>query len=357
VKGAARAVIDTRALQHNLQRVRAAAPAARVMAVVKANAYGHGIEPVARALEGVDALAVARVEEGRRVRAAGFDKPVVLLEGVFSAEQLALAAQQDFEIVVHCAEQIELLRTHRGRPLSVWLKIDSGMHRLGLAPEEFAAAAQALEANAAVAAPIRLMTHLANADDPADPTSREQILLFEQLTQGHAGERSIANSAGVLAWPDSHADWVRPGLMLYGASPLVQSTAAELGLEPVMAFTTDLIALKTARAGARVGYGGRWTAALDTRVGIAAVGYGDGYPRSLDNGTPVLIHGQRVPMIGSVSMDMITLDLTACPEARVGDPVVLWGPGLPVEDIAARAGTITYELLCNVSQRVDLEIT
>ncbi|MGH8494616.1 MAG: alanine racemase [Gammaproteobacteria bacterium] len=357
MRGAARAVIDTSALRHNLARVRAAAPHSKVMAVVKANAYGHGIVPAAHALVDADALAVARLEEGLRVRAAGIDIPIVLLEGVFNADQLGLAAEQGFQIVVHSADQLELLRAQRSvRPLSVWLKVDTGMHRLGVDPDDFPACLAALESCPAVMRPIRLMTHLANADDRADPMSEKQIQWFERLTRGCAGERSIANSAGILAWPGSHADWVRPGLMLYGASPLRDASADELGLEPAMTFVTELIAMKTARKGGRVGYGGIWKAERDTRLGVAAVGYGDGYPRAIGNGTPVLVNGRRVAMVGRVSMDMITVDLTDCPDARVGDPVVLWGKGLPADEIAPRADTSAYELLCNVSQRVALEI-
>ncbi|MBA3564856.1 MAG: alanine racemase [Gammaproteobacteria bacterium] len=357
MRGAARAVIDTHALRHNFARARAAAPRSRIMAVVKANAYGHGIVPVARALAVADALAVARIEEGMRVRAAGIENPIVLLEGVFNAEQLALAAQQGFEIVVHSTGQLELLKLQRtAQPLKVWLKVDTGMHRLGVDPDDFVACLAALRSCPAVAQPVRLMTHLANADDASDPTSEAQIGLFERLTNGIPGERSIANSAGILAWPASHADWVRPGLMLYGASPLRDASAAGHGLEPAMTLATELIAIKTARAGARVGYGGIWQARRDTLLGVAAVGYGDGYPRAIQNGTPVLVNGRKAPMVGRVSMDMITIDLTDSPDARVGDPVVLWGKGLPVDEIAPRADTTAYELLCNVSQRVELEV-
>lgn len=357
MNGAARAVIDTEALRRNLARVGAAAPRSRIMAVIKANAYGHGIVPVARALERADALAVARIEEGLRLRAAGIELPIVLLEGVFDAEQLTTAARHAFEVVVHSRQQIELLEAHVVKPpVTIWLKIDTGMHRLGIDPDTFADSLNALRSCAGVRPPVRLMTHLANADDPADPMSAEQIALFDALTRGVEGERSIANSAGVLRWPASHADWVRPGLMLYGASPIRNESPDAFGLEPVMTLETELIAVKTARAGARVGYGGIWRAERDTRLGVAAVGYGDGYPLAISSGTPVLVNETRAPTVGRVSMDMITIDLEDCPQARVGDRVVLWGRGLPVDEVAPLADTSVYELLCNVSQRVALEV-
>ena len=354
---AARATIDTAALRANLAVVRRAAPNSRVMAVIKANAYGHGIVPVARALSGADAFAVARLEEAVALREAGLDQRIVLLEGVFHTEQLALAARLGLELVVHEAGQLEMLAHGRGRHrFPVWLKVDTGMHRLGFAPQDFAAAKSRLESCGAVAGPLHYMTHLACADERDAAATGRQLALFDVLLAGLAGERTIANSAGLLAWPDSRADWVRPGLMLYGASPFPGETGESLGLRAAMTLSSELIAVKTVKAGGRVGYGGTWTAPRATRIGVAAIGYGDGYPRRLGTGTPVRVAGQPGRIVGRVSMDMITIDLTEAPASKVGDEVVLWGAGVPIEPLAEAAGTIAYELLCGVTQRVSMRV-
>jgi alanine racemase len=328
------------------------------MAVVKANAYGHGLEAVARALQSADAFAVARVDEGLRLRAAGIETRTVLLEGVFDGEQLAAAAAAGFELVVHCDEQVELLRSAPpGAVFKVWLKLDTGMNRLGFKGPDFHAAHSVLSALAAVQSPVNLFTHLSSADDPELPTTGEQLLRFSAATTSVAGERSIANSAGMLKFAEAQADWVRPGLLLYGASPFLGSIGADYGLQPAMTFNSRVIAVKDLEIGERVGYGGAWTAQRRTRLGIAAVGYGDGYPRNLASGSPVLVNGERVPLAGRVSMDMIGIDVTAMSRApRIGDPVTLWGKGLPVEEIAAWADTIPYELLCGISQRVAVTV-
>jgi alanine racemase len=354
---AARATIDTAALRANLAVVRRAAPGSRIMAVIKANAYGHGIVPVARALSAADAFAVARMEEAVAIREAGLDQRVVLLEGVFHPEQLALAGRLGLELVVHDPEQLAMLEGDAaGHRFPVWLKIDTGMHRLGFPVEDYAAARGRLEACAAVAGPLRYMTHLACADERDAAATGRQLELFGELLAGIDGERTIANSAGLLAWPDSRADWVRPGLMLYGASPFPEETGGSLGLKPAMTLSSELIAVKTVKAGGRVGYGGTWTAPRDTRIGVAAIGYGDGYPRRLGTGTPVRVAGQPATLVGRVSMDMITVDLSDAPSAGVGDEVVLWGEGVSVEPLAAAAGTIAYELLCGVTQRVSMRV-
>ncbi|MFI4891548.1 MAG: alanine racemase [Steroidobacterales bacterium] len=348
------ATIDTDALRHNLAVVRRRAPASRVMAVIKANAYGHGLVTVARALDGADAFAVARVDEGLALRQAGITKPVVLLEGVFEREQLEAAAAANFELVVHIDEQVELLRAAPpGVQFDVWLKLDSGMNRLGLKGPAFAAARAALARLPAVRQPVRLISHFASADDKDDPATAIQLARFQQATEGLPGPRSLANSAAMLNVPAALADWVRPGLLLYGVSPLSGAIGADFGLQPVMTLHSRIIGLKDVSAGERVGYGGAWTAGRPTRLAIAAVGYGDGYPRSVPSGAPVLVGGAQAPLAGRVSMDMIGIDVTDLPRAaELGDPVVLWGPGLPVERIAELAGTIPYELLCGISQRV-----
>jgi alanine racemase len=352
-----RAVIDTAALRHNLGQVRRAAPTSRVMAVIKANAYGHGLVPAARALAEADGFAVARLGEGLALRAAGLRNRILLLEGVFSAEQLAAAAQAQFELMVHSFEQLALLEALAGAtPVTVWLKIDSGMNRLGFRLEEFAAAYARLRGNPHVQAEPTLVTHLASADDRRDPRTRQQLEAFATATAGLNGARSIANSAGVLAWPAARTDWVRPGLMLYGVSPFASGTGAALGLRPAMTLRTEVIAVKSVRAGETVGYGGTWTAPRETRMAVVAAGYGDGYPCNTATGAPVQINGRRAPLIGRVSMDMVTVDVTDLPTVGVGDPVVLWGSEVPVEEIAAQAGAIPWDLLCGVSQRVQLDV-
>ena len=348
------ATIDAGALKHNLQVVRQRAPRSRVMAVIKANAYGHGLVTVARALASADSLAVARVDEGLALRKAGIQQRTVLLEGVFDEEQLEAAAAMSFELVVHTAAQIDLLRAAApGSRFKVWLKLDSGMNRLGFKGAAFAAAAAALSGLAAVQTPVNLFTHLASADTPEIPATTDQLARFAEAIRFLPGERSIANSAGMLSFPEAQADWVRPGLLLYGVSPFAGSIGADYGLRPVMTLHSHVIAVKDIAPGEQVGYGGDWTARRPTRLAVAAVGYGDGYPRSLASGSPVLVNEERAPLAGRVSMDMIGIDVTDLKRpTQLGDPVILWGEGLPVEEIAVWADTIPYELLCGISQRV-----
>ncbi len=352
-----RAVIDSGALRHNVEVIRARAPGARVMAVVKANAYGHGLVQTALALPNVDALAVARLEEGVRLRERGVRAPIVLLEGVFTREQLREASRFGLELVVHDALQVELLSaepdTHR---LALWMKIDTGMNRLGFRPEAFRAAYEQLRALRPQLREIRLMTHLAAADDPDGRMTREQLARFEAATRDIPGERSIANSAGIFGTVPVGGHWVRPGLALYGASPLPDRTAPELGLRPVMRLETSVIAVRRVPRGETVGYGANWRAERDARIAIVAAGYGDGVPRSLPSGTPVRVAGRRAPIVGRVSMDMIAVEVSAIDGVGVGTPVLLWGEDLPVEEVARAAGTIPYELLCGVSERVPLEL-
>lgn len=352
------ATIHAAALRHNLSVVRQQAPSSRVMAVIKANGYGHGLVAVARALEEADAFAVARVDEGLVLRQAGIVNPIVLLEGVFDAAQLEAAARMQFELVVHVREQVELLRAApAGVSFKVWLKLDTGMNRLGLKRAEFDEALTALRSLPAVAQPVRLFTHLASADEPDLVTTQDQLARFAAATKSLPGERSLANSAAMLSFPEAQGDWVRPGLLLYGVSPFAGAIGADYGLQPAMTLHSRVIAVKDVAVGEKVGYGGAWTAARPTRLAVAAVGYGDGYPRSLGSGAPVLVNGERAPLAGRVSMDMIGIDVTDLAAApRLGDPVVLWGEGLPVEEIAIWAGTIPYELLCGISQRVAVDL-
>lgn len=348
----AQVLIDLHALRHNLQQVRRAAPGRRVMAAIKANGYGHGLERVARALGDSDGFGVACVEEALQLRQAGITTPITLLEGFFHPDELPLIEQNELELVLHHPQQItQLLNADIRGPIRVWLKVDSGMHRLGVDPTETKSLWQQLVEHPALD-PIGQMTHLATADEPDHPATRRQLELFSEVTSELAGAKSIANSAAVLGWPNSHANVVRPGIMLYGVSPFVGGRAAEYDLRPVMTFRSELIAVKQMKKGDAIGYGGTWVCPVDMPVGVVAAGYGDGYPRHAINGTPVLVNGERVPMAGRVSMDMLTVDLRRQPDAKPGDPVVLWGRGLPAEEVAEFSSTIAYELFCGITRRV-----
>jgi alanine racemase len=345
--------VDTSALEHNLSRVRELAPGSRVLAVIKANAYGHGLLTVAQALAAADGFAVARIEEALALREAGSRARIVLLEGFRDAGELAATAAHGFEPFVHQDWQLALLESFRGpQNLRVWAKIDTGMHRLGFTPGEAASVAARLAACHAVARPAGFATHLADAEHAGGEETRRQLAAFAAATAGLPGERSIANSAGLIAWPEARGDWVRPGIMLYGISPFADRTGDALGLMPAMTFETRIIALKDVAAGERVGYGGTWTAPRASRIAVAAVGYGDGYPRAAANGTPVTVAGAAAVVAGRPSMDMLTIDVTGLPRVVVGDRVELWGREVPVERVAAACGTIAYELTCRVGRRV-----
>jgi alanine racemase len=353
-----RALIDLSALRHNFHKAREAAPGSRILAVVKAGAYGHGAARVARALDEADGFGVARIEEGRELRAAGISKPVLLLSGVSGAEELELAASLNLDLVVHHESQIAPLQgASLDRPVRVWLKVDTGMHRLGFDPAEVSRVWQRLKACASVAAPLRLMTHLARADEKHDPSTATQIARFRALAEARNTESSIANSAGVLGWPEAHGDWVRPGIMLYGISPFVGGRGGDEDLRPVMTLASRLVAVNRVRKGESIGYGGTWACPEDMPVGVLAVGYGDGYPRHAPAGTPVLVNGARVELIGRVSMDLAAVDLRTQAAARAGDEVILWGRGLPAEEIAEHVGTIGYELVSRVAPRVAREFS
>ncbi|BCX82861.1 alanine racemase [Methylomarinovum caldicuralii] len=338
-----RILLDADALRANLARVRALAPRAKVLAVVKADAYGHGLVPVARALAGADGFAVARVAEGIALRRAGIGHPVVVLGGFFDRGEAEACGRHRLDPVIHDPDQLPWL-PEDVRP---WIKFDSGMHRLGLGEAAF----RKIVSRLAPRRPV-LMTHLACADETDNPATAEQLRHFGRLCEGTAFERSCANSAAILAWPQSHGDWVRPGLMLYGISPFPGRSGAELGLRPAMAFRARLIAVRELPTGEAVGYGGAWVARRPTRLGVVAAGYGDGYPREVQPETSVWIGGRRAPVVGRVSMDLLTVDLTDHPGIAPGAEVELWGPNLPVEEIAACAGTIPYTLVCGVTARV-----
>jgi alanine racemase len=357
-----RALIDREALRANLRTLRRAAQGARVMAVIKANAYGHGITDVAATLASgdaesrADAYAVARLDEALELRAAGIHSPIVLLEGVFDAGQLAEAARHALEIVVHDESQLAWLEAYSGaHAFKIWLKVDTGMNRLGFRPEQLSAVHQRLTRLRVPLAELRLMTHLARADELEVDMTAAQVARFETLRSHWPGTppvTSIGNSAGILFWPAARGQWVRPGISLYGVSPSAARDATSLGLAPVMSLDSRVVALRRVPAGETVGYGGSWQARRESRIAIVAAGYGDGVPRHLPSGTPVLIDGVRAPLAGRVSMDMIAVDVTDLPTTTCGSVARLWGPGLPVEEIAAAAGTIAYEVLCGVSRRV-----
>jgi len=349
----AEACLDMAALTANLERVRELAPQSKVISIIKANAYGHGLVRVARTLAAhTDAFGVASGEEAWAVRMAGIKLPITLLEGFFDEDEFSTIEEHQLTLTIHHVWQINALaKAKLKQPLKVWLKIDTGMHRLGLAPELVDEAVEHLRQSGNVSE-IGFMTHFANADDLDDATSEQQLDLFQQTLSLQDGERSIANSAGIVAWPKSHVEWVRPGIMLYGVSPMQGQQGAEHGLKSVMTLRSRLIAVNYLKKGDRVGYGGTWECPEDMPVGVIAMGYGDGYPRHAKEGTPVLVREQLVPLIGRVSMDMITVDLRRVVQPRVGDAVTLWGEGLPIELIADASATIGYELLCGVTPRV-----
>ncbi len=350
---ASSATIHIDALRENLRRVRELAPGRKVMAIVKADGYGHGLERVARALQGADGFGVACIADGQRLRAAGVSQRIVVLSGLDEPADLSEMRRLNLESVIHHPVQIDWLAADRdARPLRVWLKIDTGMHRLGFAPQLVRDACARLRELPSVHRDIGLMTHFANSDAFDDPLTMRQIDAFEAATAGLAGERALANSAGVLGWPEAHGDWVRAGGALYGISVVEGRVGADFGFRPAMTLSSRLIAINRPARGDRIGYASTWQCPEDMAVGVVAIGYGDGYPRSAASGTPVLVDGRPAPIVGRVSMDLVTIDLRAHPEARIGDPVILWGRGLPVEEVAAHAGTIGYDLTCGVTRRV-----
>ncbi len=351
----AKVVINLSALRHNFSRIRTLAPDSRVMAIVKADAYGHGLVRIAQSLEQADAFGVACLEEAGELRQAKIQQRIILLEGPYSGEELTKISQLGLDMVVHDLSQLEMLEQNQlNKPVCIWLKLDTGMHRLGFSPDLASQALARLEQSAGVKE-IRLMTHLASANNREDPMTRKQLQCFSQFNENMSLEKTIANSAGILAFPDAHVDWVRPGIMLYGVSPFSDSNGSQEGLKPVMTLQSKLITVRALKAGDPVGYGATWRCPEDMSVGVVAAGYGDGYPRHAESGTPVLVNGKRVELIGRASMDMLTVDLRSQPQAKTGDPVVLWGEGLPVEEVANHAGTIPYEVLCAVHKRLKFE--
>lgn len=365
--------IDLQALQNNLALARARRPEAGVVVIVKANAYGHGLVPVATALQSQlrpsDCFGVATLEEGLALRNAGLTDPVLLLEGVVTAAELQKAVDADLQLVLHSLYQLRQLQSlfdHSApaQPLTLWLKVDTGMHRLGLSQSEFVETWSALQGHPCVRTQ-RVMTHFACADDPASAMTGQQLALLSEMLKA-AGVRegqcdlSVAASAAILQWPNSHFQWLRPGIMLYGGSAILAENAVDRGLRPVMTLRSRIMAIKQVRAGETLGYGASYRCEEDMRIGIVSIGYGDGYPRHAPAGTPVLVMCRdnsrsvqlRAPICGRVSMDMLIVDLSACDKIAIGDEVILWGEGLPADDIARLSGTIAYELFCQVTPRV-----
>jgi len=345
--------IDLEALRRNYQTACRCAGGAQVMAVVKADGYGHGIGPVVSALNSlVPKFAVACLEEALAIRANGLEQPVVLLQGVHAGEDLAECAQQDFEPVLHSVQQLEWLELSDQLP-AFWLKVNTGMNRLGFHPGELAGVMIRLEAMKASERLLGFVTHFACADDAENTMTADQTSVFEQATASWPGlMKSVGNSAAHFLADQPLYDWSRPGIMLYGGSPVIGKTGPELGLEPAMSLEAPLISTRVVRAGESVGYGAGWVADRDTRMGMVAIGYGDGYPRHAGTNTPAAINGRRIRLIGRVSMDMLAVDLTGAPEAREGDSVELWGRTVGVDEVAACAGTISYELLTGITARV-----
>ena len=351
--------INLNALENNLRAARRAAPSARIMAVIKADGYGHGLTRVAEALSAADGFALLDIQDAVRLREAGFRQTILLLEGAFNAEDLALAAGHDLACVIHSAWQMAMLDGYPGRlpsgkgALDVWLKVNSGMNRLGFVPQQAAQVMEQLRRHRAVRG-ITLITHFANADETRGIAG--PLALFNDFAAPHRIARSLANSAALLRYPETHGDWVRPGLMLYGASPFAEVSAQQLGLQPAMTLSSRIIAVQELRAGDEVGYGALFRAEHAMRIGIVACGYADGYPRHAPNGTPVLVDGQATQTLGRVSMDMLYADLSKLPQAGVGSAVTLWGEGLPIEEVARAAGTVSYELMCALTARVPVVV-
>ena len=349
------ATINLEALHHNYLQIKKQTATAQVMVVIKANAYGHGMLEVAQALSNAELFGVARVDEALLLRKAGIITPIIVLEGCFVRQDLALLEKHNLQIVVHSQYQIDQIKKAQlNKPLSVWLKLDTGLHRLGFGPAEINDAAKQLSQSKNVSSPVNFMSHFQFADQAEHQATRQQVELFKLETKGEKGLKSLANSAGLFGNKNTHYDIVRSGIALYGASPFQGKSAESLDLKPVMTLKSELIAVRKQPAGESIGYSGIWTARVKTKIGVVAIGYGDGYPVTAPEGTPVLINGRQVPIVGRVSMDMLTVDLGADSQAKPGDQVILWGDGLPVESIAEHVGTLNYALLTCLTSRVAL---
>ncbi|QIM66134.1 alanine racemase [Mannheimia granulomatis] len=369
----ATATIDSQALRHNIQLIKSFAPKQKLLAMIKANAYGQGLLPAAATLTDlVDGFGVARLREALEIQETGYTGKIVLVEGFFDREELLKTLSRKFDTVIHNIEQLELLEqvaqeweeeqkkgfwTRKAKiyfPINIWLKIDTGMHRLGIHPEQVDMFVERLKQCALVNS-ISFVSHFSRADELDCGYTEKQIAVFEQATEKYKDhDRSISASSGILYWKQAHYDWVRPGIIMHGISPHY-SPITDLGFKPVMTLSSSLIAVRTHKAGEPVGYGGAWVSQKETKLGVIAMGYGDGYPRNAPEGTPVLVNGRIVPIVGRVSMDMMTVDLGADSQDKVGDKVIFWGENLLIEDVAKHIGVISYELITKLTPRVIFE--
>ena len=348
------AYIDLNAIVHNAKRVKQLAPQSRLLAMIKGHAYGHGLTVIASALDPLaNGFGVARLDEGIQLRQQGITQPIVLMGGFNDADELQKMTRYQLDTVIRDIAQVQLLlQAPPTQALTIWLKLETGMHRLGLSAEDFHWAYQQLQQQSWVQQ-IILCTHFANANNrELQPTPEQQTESFMHTTAGLDAPISLAKSAAILRYPQTHADWVRPGIMLYGVSPFAGQTGADLGLKPAMHLTAPLISIKSIQPGDAVGYGGTWVSQKSMKIGIVAIGYADGYPRHISFDTPTKLRGHNCPIIGRVSMDYITIDLSTAPKAQCGDQVTLWGNELPIELIAQQAGTLAHELFCQLTQRV-----
>ncbi|WP_068718681.1 alanine racemase [Vibrio tritonius] len=350
----AQAVIDLTALQKNYDHLKNRLENQKLIAVVKGDAYGHNSVEVAKALPQADMFAVSRIEEAVELREAGISQPILLLEGCFCKEDLETAAELELHTAIHCQETLrDLEDAQLTKPISVWLKVDTGMHRIGVQPHEVSDYVSKIERTGKIAGNVGFMSHFSCADDLDSPATLQQIALFKKATSQYAGPKSLANSAGILFWHDAYFEVCRGGIAIYGVSPCEGKTGRQHGLQPVMTLKSKLIAVRQHQANQPVGYSQTWTAQHDTIIGVIALGYGDGFPRTAPQGTPVYVNGRIVPISGRVSMDMITVDLGPNAQDKVGDDVEFWGNNLPVETVAAHIGTIPYELMIKLTKRVN----
>lgn len=341
-------------LLHNLNLIKAQAENRPIMAMIKANAYGHGLRSTALRLDGlVYSFGVASVDEALALRKVGIKSLITLMSGAFEPEDIAIAAENDFELIFHDFEQIKWLnQTEVSKPIRAWFKFDSGMGRLGFSGNEAITAYKMLLQNPKLIQPIGIMSHLACADDPINPMNQAQLDSFKAFVNDIDAPKSLCNSAGIFSFADDLYDIIRPGIALYGISPLAGKSGIELGLKPVMTLKTGLVSVSIRKAGTYLGYGSRYCCPEDMPIGVIAMGYGDGYPRSTRDGAPILVNNIRCKIVGRVSMDMLTIDLRNCPSAKVGDNVVMWGDGLPIEEVAKHTDNCPYDIICGVQQRV-----
>jgi alanine racemase len=351
-----KAIVRLSAIQQNLKVSSQFAPGSKIMAVIKANAYGHGAIEVARLLQAeVPAFAVSFLDEAEQLRDAGIFRPILILQGIMGDADVAEAASKDFWLMLHSRQQVDkVLQSNTAKPVRVWIKVDTGMHRLGLAVNALDHVCKELSASANVQQEMVLCSHLACSDELANPVTGQQVKRLRAYAKNHGLPLSIANSAAIMSWPETHAEWNRPGYMLYGNSPFESNGVDRPELVPAMTMASEIMAIRQVPPGEGVGYGLDWVAERPSKIGTISIGYADGYPRHAGNGTPVLVNSQRVPLAGRVSMDMISVDLTELDQVAVGDPVELWGPGLSVNEVAACAGTIGYEILAGLTGRVPI---